>query len=363
MEQQQNNQFNTFLSILKIIALNITILLLGYITRLNIKNIQNINEYILIKDTITNTATYKDELIELHNIVSVNKNVEIYQWIENEIITKKTGKRQITYKKQWIKNPVDSTSFNDATKNNNCTNKNIYKSKQFTINKITTDNNYIIEQQDFYNKIQHSPLHLKKDSVYYGLPIKKQIQIQKEESYTDLDSYVSSIDNKTAHIEKDKFIVINEGVLFNGSNYLNPQICDTKITYKIFKPNTVTFFGNANNDILKTNSKFSMLDFSNKNINIIITIKKIIFLIMLIVVVNIIALCIKFLLQTFKKIQKFTLTYIPFFNEYFIYSNKIYLDTIYITSTVLFIIAGYYILAPIPIIPLIIARQFDYYSI
>lgn len=294
----------------------------------------------IITDKIINLVNYQDEFIKLNKIMALQKQVQIYQWIEGH---------NNKYTKKWADKIINSSQFTDETKNNNC-NINTYSDKNIIIDKIITQNNAAIEQKYFINKIQYIPLIFDK-KVMYGLPVKINNNTNKNTTYTDLDSYVSSIDNKIVHIEKDKFNVINGNILYSGTNYNNPEICDIKITYKYFNPENITFL-NSN-----------IVDFNKTNFVKIITIKKIFFLITLLSIVSIIMFCIKIILTILQKIPNFTLYYIPFFNEYFTYSKYINFNTCCIAVMLLCVASDCWIFGFIPLMFLMIARQVDYWKI
>lgn len=290
-------------------------------------------------DNIENSITYKDEFVKLNNVIALQKNVKIYQWVEDNN----------TYTKQWVDKKIDSSQFVDKSKNNNC-NTNTYTSKNIVIDKIITKHNLIIKQSDFITKIRYTPL-VFNTKFLYGLSTKINNNIDKNATYTDLDSYVSSIDNKVIHAEKDKFNVVNGDILYSGVNYNNPEICDIKITYKYFSSKNITFL-NSN-----------IVDFYRKNIIKLIIFKRITFLAILLVVVNIIVFCVKIILIMLQKIPDFTLQYIPFFNEYFVYSQNIYFNTFCISSILLCITGGYWVFGIISLMLLIVAREIDYYGV
>ena len=321
--------------VLQIILLVFTIIVTIYFTIFLKKQIHSAKEIFTHKITtenIKNSITYQDEFIKLNNVVALEKDVKIYQLVKE---------RNNKYTKQWV----------DIDKINNC-NTNTYFSKNIIIDKIITQNNIIIEQKYFIDKIQYTPL-IFNAKFLYGLPTKinNHNNINKNTTYTDLDSYVSSIDNKIVHIEKDKFSVVNDNILYSGIDYSNPQICDIKITYKYFSPTNITFL-NSN-----------IMDFNRENIVKLINFKKITFLVILLVMVNIIIFCVKIVLIILKKVPDFTLQYIPFFNEYFVYSQNIYFNTFCISSILLCVVGGSWIFGIVPLVFLVIAREVDYCSI
>lgn len=325
-----------------------------------IKN--NIKSYVFIDDNLKKTL-YKDELIELEDSIAVLRNVFIYQWIEYK--DKDTNK--YVYNKAWVKGFVNSNNYFDKTKINNCHLNNEYKNINFIANNIKTNNSIVIDKKYYIDKIKYHPLEFKKNKIYYGLELNTQNDIKEDEDYLDPDLYVSSLDKKVALVDREKFKVVgnnNNKILFNGNNFNNPSICDIKIEYKIFNPQKISFFGNIDDNNNKSDNHYYLISFNdNINLNILIKKEQLYFFGKLLLFTNLIIFLVSTILNILIYLKDFTLKYIPFLNEYLIFSNKPILNT-FIISTILFLIVlNHYIFIIIPLLILFILRQIDYCSI
>lgn len=358
---------NKILSLIILIPLLVFIIYSIVFIKIKINKIKTITKnkdnYITKTDKIKNKNIYKDELMQMDNITALKRAVKIYQWVEEKHFIKKENKYKYSYSLKWVNKPINSNDFKDKTKNNNCKNNNIYSNKEFIIEKIQTKNGYTLEKKYFIDKIKYKTLSFNNDSIFYGLSIKnKEYNKQTNNSYTDLDSYVSSTDNKVAIFEKDKFIAINN-ILFLGKNFYKPQVCDIKINYKIFKPTDISFFSYVVDNEITPYKNFNIINFSSKNINNLVLLKKFEMFLKLILIINLLIFFTNSVIKELHKSSWFTLKYIPFFNEYFAYTKNNKLNLFCIMSIFVFIIVGYYILIILPLFILFIARQFDYYSI
>jgi hypothetical protein len=68
-------------------------------------------------------------------------------------------------------------------------------------------------------------------------------QYKPEESYYDLDSYVSAMSRKKVKKEFDKFRVINKNTLYSGQNFSSPEVGDIAIDYDVVTPREIFLVG------------------------------------------------------------------------------------------------------------------------
>lgn len=308
-----------------------------------------------IKGSILNKETYKDEILTVKDVVSVSREVYRYQWTEIQETSSKIA--TYNYKKIWSRKPIDSSNFRDKTKNNNV-DRSIYEETFFILNNIETKN-HTINKNYYIKKIKLTPIKFKKKE-FSGKIIEDSFDINKE-SFTDLDSYLSYEDGRFAKYKRDKFIVIDDGILFNGKNIKEPEIGDTIIVYKAFKPNYIYFFGELNKELSSYKGYFAITFEDNLDKNIKQLKNKIIFSV--VIGITLIFLFIDLIVCKLSQLKLFTLKYVPFFNEYFIYSKKKYFNIFCLFFFFILIIFNLYYLSAIPAILLFIARQVDYFSI
>ena len=325
----------------------------------DIIKVKNNDNYGIISGNILNKTTYKDEILTINDVIAVSKEVYTYQWLEVQEVLNKITK--YSYKKEWSKKIIDSKYFKDKTKSNDV-NKNIYTSNYFVLDNIKTKN-HIINKNYYINEIKLKQLDIKAGKVFYGVNKKnKKYYGENKSSYTDLDSYVSSNDNYVAKYDKDKFVAIKDGILFNGRNIKEPEIGDVLVIYKVFKANDIYFFGELDDGELKSYKNYFITSFSN-DINSKLDVFKIKIILMLSFGIIIMLFLIKNILKKLKQTRLFTLKYIPFFNEYFVYSKNINFISIILFLFSVLTLFNLYIFAIIVLIPLIIARELDYFSI
>lgn len=322
--------------------------------------LKSANGYGIVDDIIINDNKYSDGIVTINGAIAVKRDVYTYQWREIQKMSNKIGTYK--YDKIWSKNIIDSTKFSDKTKNNNV-GRNLYKSSYFILDNIKT-RNYKIDKKYYEKYIELEPFNFKTDAVFYGQKIKNKDYFvnSKESYYTDLDIYISDNDKKVAQYDRDVFRVVGNGVLFSGKNYNNPEIGDIVIVYKVFKANKIYFFGEINGTDLTAYKNYFVIDFKD-NIHNDVHLFKMKFLFIFIISVNVLMLLIKLILGKLKQLKSFTLRRIPFFNEYFSYSNKDYFNIFCLFSITMLILTSLYIFIIIPAILLFIARQIDYYSI
>ncbi len=332
--------------------------------------LKNLDKISFIKDRIKNKINFKDSLIgvEINDVFALKKNVRIYQWVEDKKLMNKTGAYVYTYRKEWTDNFIDSKKFYDKTKNNYQKNARIYKNEViFPDGIITKKNNYELDRVYFEKKVKFKKFKFKdKAAVFYGAPIEKtyDIRYEEEETYKDLDSYVAAEERKIAKNDVDKFKVVVDGsILFNGNNYKEPEIGDVEITYEIFSPEYISFFGKVKNGKLVPHGDFIEVSFDNIEKTKLIDKYKGIFLAKFIIFIFLSYLILCYIVDFMQnKIKDLTLKVIPYFNEYFVFGDK---NTIIILFFLLhlFFAVRLYLLAIIPIIILYFLRQIDYYSI
>lgn len=308
-----------------------------------------------IKGNILNKGTYKDEILTIKDTISVSREVYRYQWTEIQETSSKIT--TYNYKKIWSKKPIDSSNFRDKTKNNNV-DKNIYEEKFFVLSNIETKN-HTIDKNYYIKKIKLTPIKFKRKE-FSGKIVEDSFDIKKE-SFTDLDSYLSYEDGRLAKYKKDKFVVIDDGILFNGENIKEPEIGDTIIVYKEFKADYIYFFGELNKELGSYKNYFAITFEDNLDKNIKQLKNKIIF--SAIAGVVLVFLFTDLIVCKLSQLKLFTLKYIPFFNEYFIYSKKRYFNIFCLFFFFISIIFNLYYLSIIPALLLFIARQVDYFSI
>ena len=331
--------------------------------------LKNPNKFFFLKDKIKNKINFKDNLIDvrINDILALKKNVRVYQWIEDKKLMSKTGAYVYTYRKEWSNNFIDSKEFHDKTKNNYQKNAKIYKSEiLFPDSIITKKNNYELDQTYFKKKVEFKKFEFRDPKVvFYGVPLEKtyDIRYEEEETYKDLDSYVASEERKIAKNDTDKFRIIGKSTLFNGDNYREPEIGDVEITYEIFSPEYLSFFGKVGNNKLLPNEGFMEVDFNGLDKPKLIKKYKTIFLVKLAIFVLFTYLmlsCVVDLMQ--KKITDLVLKIIPYFNEYFVFADKNSI-IILLFFMYMFFAIRLYLLIIIPMIILYFLRQIDYYSI
>lgn len=331
--------------------------------------LKNPDQISFIKDKIKNKVNFKDDLIdiEINNVLALRKTVRIYQWVENKKLMNKTGTYIYTYQKDWVNNFIDSKIFHDKTKNNYQKNARVYKSEIiFPDSIITKKDNYELDQVYFEDKIKLKKLEFKNtDVVFRGAPIKKSynIKYEEEESYKDLDSYVAAEERKIAKNDTDRFQVIDRTTLFNGNDYSNPEIGDVKITYEIFSPDYISFFGKIEDNRLIPYGDFIEVNFNDSDKAKLIKKYKIIFVIKLAIFSTVAYLILYFLIGFIQNnIKNVILNLIPYFNEYLVFGNKNTIVLLFFFF--LFPLAiRLYFFSIIPLIVLYFLRQIDYYSI
>ena len=331
--------------------------------------LKNPDQVSFLRDKIKNKVNFKDEFIdiEIKNVLALRKNVKIYQWIETKKVMKKTGAYVYLYNKDWSDKFIDSNKFHDKTKNNYKKNALVYKSEiMFSENIITKKDGYELDSIYFEDKIKLQKLEFKNmDVVFRGAPMKKSynIKYEEQETYKDLDSYIAAKEKKIAEKDVDKFKIIDKTILFNGNDYKNPEIGDVKITYEIFSPDYITFFGKIENKMLVPYGNFIEVNFTDTDKKTLIQKYKIKLVIELLIfsVVTYIALFISIKLLRLNN-KELILDLVPYFNEYIIFGN---IDIIVISLffILFFIAVRLYILLIIPLILLYYFRQIDYYSI
>ena len=250
--------------------------------------LKNPDQISFIKDKIKNKVNFKDDLIdiEINNMLALRKTVKIYQWIESKKLMNKTGTYVYTYKKEWASNFIDSKKFHDKKKNNYQKNAGVYKSEIiFPENIITKKDGYELDQVYFEDKIKLKKLEFKNtDVVFRGAPIKKSynIKYEEEETYKDLDSYVAAKERKIAQNDTDRFQVIDKYILFNGYDYENPEVGDVMITYEIFSPDYISFFGKVEDNRLIPYGDFIEVNFTDSDKSKLMKKYKIIFILKLV---------------------------------------------------------------------------------
>lgn len=335
------------------------------ISCLNTKN----NNFHFIYGKIINKSNFKDDEIDLKikNILFLKKEVYRYQWIEQKELLKKTNTFNYTYSKQWKPYFADSNKFQDKTKNN-YTKKHFYKSKIIAPNQIILDNNYSLDAK--YIKSNKKKFEIVKFPFNYktsGKIINKNYNFnyEKREEFADLDSYVSANIKETAVKEKDKFEVFNDYILYNGKDIYNPEIGDTKIIYKTFSPDVVSFLGNVEDNKLTPYNKYISIDFSEKNKDDLLNRIKIKFIIELAIYINFIIYIVDKILSILKNksMKEITLKVMPYFNEYFVYTKYNKTNNFLITVLLLSIVIQFYYITALASFILIILRNVDYYSI
>lgn len=331
--------------------------------------LKNPNEFFFIKDRIKNKINFKDNLInvKINDILALKKNVRVYQWVEDKKLMNKTGAYVYIYKKEWSNSFIDSKKFHDKTKDNHQKNAKIYKSEMILPDSIITKkDNYELDQIFFKKKVNFKKFIFKDPKVvFYGVPIEKtyDIRYEEEETYKDLDSYVASEERKIAKNDTDKFRVINGFILFNGDNYKEPEIGDVEITYEVFSPEYVSFFGKVENNKLLPNKDFMEVNFNGLDKTKLIKKYKIVFLVKfaIFMLFNYLILCCTVDLMQ-NKITDLILKIIPYFNEYFVFGKKNAIIILLFFFYIFFAIR-LYLLVVIPITILYFLRQIDYYSI
>ena len=312
-----------------LIILYTLLLIIAIVKFNNYLNKLNLSDYNFINEEIVNKTDYNDELVILKNIVAIKRNVYIY--------------KNISGKKDWY---LDK-SFESG-----------YDNKYFILNDIKTLN-HSLNKKYFEDKIKFKQVKFKRNYVFYGNEIKNYKYFKEEDAYTDLDSYVSETNKKIAKIKRDKFIVVDDYKLYKGSNYYKPKIGDVLITYYTFSPKKLYFFGNFKN--IQQNNYKVMFDVSNIFFMTMFLKSRVIVIIFLFI--NIVLFFIVLLLKKLYQLKNFTLNFVPFFNEYFAYSDKFYFNSVFLSIIIIFICIDKYYLSIISIVPLLIAREIDYYSI
>lgn len=316
-------------------------------------------ELFFVNGTIKNKINYKDDelKISIENILGIKKDVYIYQLVESKKYLKKTNKYTNLYEKQWVKQQINSNNF---------TNKNIYTSKEIIPKELIFGNDYILENKFFYKKLKFENYYFNRKYIK-GKYLNKSFEEKFVESntYSDLDSYVSSNNGTFAKNEREKFKIIDGYILFNGVNFEEPEIGDTKIIYSVFSADFVSFLGSKDNKKLKPYKNFFAVDFEKNGKEEIVFMEKMKFIFYFFIFINTGVFIINKILLILKSktYKHITLRYIPYFNEYFIYSKNHKLNILLLFSFLVTVIFNLYWLALFIIFTIIYLRNIDYYSI
>ena len=323
----------------------------------------------IISDKIANVTNYKDELTGFNDVLGVERQVKIYQWVENKEFLEDKNRYVYSYFKKWVEEPVDSTAFYDRSKNNSCGEKNTYQNKYFLVDKIVTkQNGYFLDKKYFSNKIHFKDVEFKDGTVIYGTIIKKKVkkinveQENDDSGHIDLDYYVSSMNKSTVVKSRDKFIAYNN-ILTNSKDIEKPEICDNIIKYRVFNPKNVLALGAVKDKKIVPYDDFILVEFDKSINNKFLIIRKLRFLSVIIVIISLIIFVTSFILYKLRIHKTFTLKRVPFFNEYLVYSRWSNFNTMCVVSIVLLISVHYTYFIAVPIALLIIAKNIDYYSI
>ena len=295
--------------------------------------LNRIAEYDYINEKIINKKEYKDEFLTIKDVVAVKKTVFIYQQKES--------------KGAWVEK---------TTEDNNG-----YNSQYFVVDNIETKN-HVLDKKFFEKRINFIDYKLKDGTVFYGKEVENHDYFKEENSYTDLDTYISDKDQKIVESKKDRFTVVL-GKLYKGKHYTEPEIGDILITYKVFKPNYLYFFGYTGDINLKAFQDYYLVKFDYDYDTTTALGIKFLGIVVIIVVANIMLFLVRLILMKLTKSRGFTLRFVPFFNEYLVYSKNLYFNSTCFTVLLLFFVCEFYIFMLIPMILLFVARQKDYYSI
>ncbi|MDR1499312.1 MAG: TMEM43 family protein [Rickettsiales bacterium] len=315
-----------------------------------------------VHDKIKNKVDYSDEDVDLtiNDVFSLKKEVHTYQWVEERKSLNKSENFSYVYKKQWTEHPVNSDEFYDKTKVN--FHPNNYKNKVIIPDKlVTAKHNYVLDHKHFLSKIQYKYHKFRANEVVLGTFLNKKYNFNYKnndtKNFVDLDAYVSSIEKEVAEKEREKLKVVDEHILYNGENMDDPKIGDVKIVYKIFTPPSVSILENTKN-------KSIIVDFTGKSKNDLLFNYRVGLFFLLALYFNALFFVInKILLFLRGDFRDFSLRFIPYFNEYFVYSCNHKTNVTLVSLAFFLIVIKIYWLVPIPLLLLIIFRKFDYYSI
>lgn len=302
---------------------------------------------IYIDDEISN--------VSFKNVLAVKRNVYVLQWKEIE------NKGKTEYKKVWTKSLINSDNFKNK-KYKNPKDKIKYTEELFTSDATTEfgvvfDSDFIKKYATFtktkVNKIADEFCGAEKTNKY-----KK----EKIHNKNDLDDYLY-IGAKPVKIDREKFLLLEDGSIVNIADSLNPKVGDIKIEYESFAPKYVFFIKDLTNN--------SFIDFENVRStvfsNFAITHQKMAFETVVITVLSICFATILFLscmsiICLKKGYNKFILKFLPYFNEYITYSNSKILSLLLFVFLV-GISTHIYIISTLILLVILYLRNRDFYSI
>jgi hypothetical protein len=322
-----------------------------------------------INDRLKNKIDYVDDELDvkINNIISVKKEVSMYQWNEGKKLNR-NGNFVHSYKKIWSSHYINSDNFYDKNKKN-INNLKKYKSVVIVPNKLfMMRHGYTLDVKYFKDKIKYKIYDFGGiNRVFEGAPVEKEYGFKYEDKgndYSDPDSYVALVEKSPAIKERERFRLYNN-VLYNGKNIKNPEIGDIKITYKIFSPTFISFFGNIINKELVPYNNEAIFDFDiGKDEKDLMLKYKMIIIAELVIYINIVFFLLDRILFYFRnQLKGFALSCIPYFNEYFAFANENKINTFLVFMIFLGVVIG-----SIPIILflfflLVILRNIDYYSV
>jgi hypothetical protein len=300
---------------------------------------RNGDRFVFLHEGIVNRTNFVDSNIHgvvINKIFALRKNVKVYQWVEERRLSKGGTSYVYRYRRQWSDKLVNSDIFQDRSKSNHVddlVNLKLYKNENLFVKNIITESGFEIDKKYFTDQIEYRKvLFGNPKAIYRGKVIRRKNRPKSEikSNYVDLDSYVSDsgVNGRTmADGYQDDFRVIDGYILYNGKDFLNPEIGDVKIEYEVFSPNKISFFGAIRNNrlipyrnLLEIDSYITERDkfLSKCRVNIII--RLIVIFLLLMIMVDLM----------FKIIQEnlriYFLHIIPFFGNYFLFGRRKYIS-------------------------------------
>jgi hypothetical protein len=287
------------------------------------------------------------EGLAIPNVLSVKRIACSLQWKETMVGD------TAAYTKVWSQTPINSDKFSDKTKINP---RSVEKYKNLEVIYDVKLPKHITLERDFViKKIRYKKPNLDKIHVKKSFDGKEKI-VTKQNSKNfgmDLDVYADG----GKKIEKDTFKLIDGNTLVNSVIPLNPQIGDVRIEYWVFSPNFVIALANINKEKMQVKDFIftkNTYDFTQSKfvkaviITAFIGYGVVIFFIWLFSVNNI-----------KKYAKKFVLNFVPFINEYLIFSPSHYQASFLTILCISFVINIYTFFLVVGIFTCIVNR--DYY--
>ena len=302
---------------------------------------------VYIDDEISNIS-FKD-------VLAIKRNVYILQWQEVE------NRGQTEYKKIWSKSLINSDNFKNKQYVNS-KDKIKYTEELFSSDATTefgvTFNGDFIKKYATFTKIKVNKI----ADEFCGAEKINKHKKEKIHNKNDLDDYLY-IGAKPVKIDREKFLLLEDGSIVNSKDSLNPEIGDVKIEYESFAPKYVFFIKDLTNNSFIEFKNVKSVIFSNFAIvhqkialeTVVITVLSICFVILLFLS----CMSVVYLKKGYKD---FILHFLPYFNEYIIYSNSKLLSILLFLFLV-GISTHIYIISVLILLIVLYLRNKDFYSI